>query len=83
MKFTDYTGEKVCNTYPSAADPLDLLRHIAYNAPLRTRRERAQLFRREKKDFLRSMARKLARFLTTSWKSTWSMVPPSSRSLRF
>ncbi len=89
VKFTDYTGEKVRNMCPSAAelrskwgdaeeraaiiqaleergitfeelaeaagqpdaDPFDLLCHIAYNAPLRTRRERAQLLRREKKDF--------------------------------
>jgi type I restriction enzyme, R subunit len=33
------------------ADPFDLLCHIAYNAPLRTRRERAQALRRDKKDF--------------------------------
>ena len=33
------------------ADPFDLLCNIAYNAPLRTRRERAQLLRRDKKDF--------------------------------
>jgi type I restriction enzyme R subunit len=33
------------------ADPLDLLCHIAFNAPLRTRRERAQRLRAEKKDF--------------------------------
>jgi type I restriction enzyme R subunit len=33
------------------ADPFDLLCHIAYNAPLRTRRERAQALKREKKDF--------------------------------
>jgi type I site-specific restriction endonuclease len=33
------------------ADPFDLLCHIANNAPIRTRRERAQLLRREKKDF--------------------------------
>ena len=33
------------------ADPLDLLCHIAFNAPLRTRRERAQRLRSEKKDF--------------------------------
>lgn len=34
------------------ADPLDLLCHVAFNAPLRTRRERAQRLRSEKKDFL-------------------------------
>lgn len=33
------------------ADPLDLLCHIAFNAPLRTRRERAQHLRSDKKDF--------------------------------
>jgi type I restriction enzyme R subunit len=33
------------------ADPFDLLCHIAFNAPLRTRRERADRVRREKKDF--------------------------------
>ncbi|WP_374730393.1 EcoAI/FtnUII family type I restriction enzme subunit R [Salinarimonas sp.] len=33
------------------ADPFDLLCHLAYNAPLRTRRERAQRLRREETDF--------------------------------
>lgn len=33
------------------ADPLDLLCHVAFNAPLRTRRERAQRLRSERKDF--------------------------------
>lgn len=33
------------------ADPLDLICHLAFNAPLRTRRERAQRLRAEKKDF--------------------------------
>jgi type I restriction enzyme, R subunit len=33
------------------ADPFDLLCHLAFNAPLRTRRERAELLRREKQDF--------------------------------
>jgi type I restriction enzyme R subunit len=33
------------------ADPFDLLCHIAFNAPLRTRRERADRLRKEKKDF--------------------------------
>lgn len=33
------------------ADPFDLLCHVAYNAPLRTRRERAALLRRDKPDF--------------------------------
>jgi len=33
------------------ADPFDLLCHVAFSAPLRTRRERAELLRKEKKDF--------------------------------
>jgi type I restriction enzyme, R subunit len=33
------------------SDPFDLLCHVAFNAPLRTRRERAEMLRREKKDF--------------------------------
>jgi type I restriction enzyme R subunit len=33
------------------ADPFDLLCHIAYNAPLRTRRERADRLRKDKGDF--------------------------------
>ncbi|MEM8864199.1 MAG: type I restriction-modification enzyme R subunit C-terminal domain-containing protein, partial [Planctomycetota bacterium] len=33
------------------ADPFDLLCHVAFNAPLRTRRERADRVRKEKSDF--------------------------------
>jgi type I restriction enzyme, R subunit len=33
------------------ADPFDLLVHVAWNVPLRTRRERAERVRKEKKDF--------------------------------
>ncbi|MBZ5704338.1 MAG: DEAD/DEAH box helicase family protein [Acidobacteriia bacterium] len=33
------------------ADPFDLLCHVAFNAPLRTRRERAENLRKNKKDF--------------------------------
>lgn len=33
------------------ADPFDLLCHLAYNAPVRTRRERAERLQTEKKDF--------------------------------
>lgn len=33
------------------ADPFDLLCHIAFNAPLRTRRERAEMLRKDKQDF--------------------------------
>jgi type I restriction enzyme R subunit len=89
VKFSDYTGEKVRNMYPSAADlrskwsdaeeratiiqalenrgitleelieaskqpdadPFDLLCHVAYSAPIRTRRERADRLRKEQKVF--------------------------------
>ncbi len=33
------------------ADPFDLLCHLAFNAPLRTRRERAERLRHDRKDF--------------------------------
>ena len=33
------------------ADPFDLLCHLAYNASLRTRRERAERLRKDRKDF--------------------------------
>ncbi len=33
------------------ADPFDLLCHVAFNSPLRTRRERAERLRKEKDDF--------------------------------
>ena len=33
------------------ADPFDLLCHIAFNTPLRTRRERAEMVRKSKQDF--------------------------------
>ena len=33
------------------ADPFDLLCHLAYNAPLRTRRERARMLKENKPDF--------------------------------
>jgi len=38
-------------TNQTEADPFDLLCHIAYNAPLRTRRERADRLKKDKNDF--------------------------------
>lgn len=38
-------------THQPDADPFDLLCHLAFNAPLRTRRERAQRLRQTSKDF--------------------------------
>ena len=35
------------------ADPFDLLCHLAFNGPLRTRRERAERVRRQELDFFR------------------------------
>jgi type I restriction enzyme R subunit len=43
--------ELAASTQNSEADPFDLLCHVAFNAPLRTRRERAERLQREKKDF--------------------------------
>lgn len=44
-QLTEATGQ-------SDADPFDLLIHVAFNAPLRSRRERANMVRREHRDFL-------------------------------
>jgi type I restriction enzyme R subunit len=38
-------------TGQSGADPFDLLIHVAFNAPLRSRRERAEAVRREHQEF--------------------------------
>jgi type I restriction enzyme R subunit len=46
----DFTELATAANQPDA-DPFDLLCHIAYNAPLRTRRERAARMRTENKDF--------------------------------
>jgi type I site-specific restriction endonuclease len=43
----DYTGSATRHV----ADPFDLLCHVAFNAPLRTRRERADRLRQDKRDF--------------------------------
>jgi type I restriction enzyme, R subunit len=46
----DFTELRDASEQPDA-DPFDLLCHFAFNAPLRTRRERAQQLRTERKDF--------------------------------
>jgi type I restriction enzyme R subunit len=46
----DFTELRDASQQPDA-DPFDLLCHFAFNAPLRTRRERAQQLRTERKDF--------------------------------
>jgi type I restriction enzyme R subunit len=45
-------------------DPFDLLCHVAFNAPLRTRRERAEMLRREKEDFFEQYAPEARSVLT-------------------
>jgi type I restriction enzyme R subunit len=45
------------------ADPFDLLCHLAYNAPLRTRRERAQRLRSERHDFFEQYGPEARRIL--------------------
>jgi type I restriction enzyme R subunit len=52
------------------ADPLDLVCHVAFNAPLRTRRERAERVRKERKDFFDRYApdaKAILNELTTCW----------------
>ncbi|ESY07315.1 EcoAI/FtnUII family type I restriction enzme subunit R [Mesorhizobium sp. RSR565B] len=44
-------GELIEQVGQPEADPFDLLCHLAFNAPLRTRRERAQRLKSERKDF--------------------------------
>jgi type I restriction enzyme R subunit len=44
-------GELIEQVGQPEADPFDLLCHLAFNAPLRTRRERAQRLKSECKDF--------------------------------
>ncbi|MBI3248012.1 MAG: DEAD/DEAH box helicase family protein [Deltaproteobacteria bacterium] len=46
----DFEELAAATNHPES-DPFDLLCHVAFNAPLRTRRERADRLRREKKDF--------------------------------
>jgi type I restriction enzyme R subunit len=45
------------------ADPFDLLCHVAFNAPLRTRRERAQRLKSERKDFFEQYGPKARQIL--------------------
>ena len=45
------------------ADPFDLLCHLAFNAPLRTRRERAQQLRESRKDFFAQYSPKARQIL--------------------
>jgi type I restriction enzyme R subunit len=47
INFDDLSAE----TGQEDADPFDLLCHIAFNAPLRTRRERAEMVRKERSAF--------------------------------
>jgi type I restriction enzyme R subunit len=49
-KGIDFNELATASGHPDA-DPFDLLCHVAFNAPLRTRRERAEQLRREKMDF--------------------------------
>lgn len=46
------------------ADPFDLLCHVAFNAPLRTRRERADRVRRDEKDFFEQFGAQARQILT-------------------
>ncbi|BBO74548.1 DEAD/DEAH box helicase [Desulfosarcina widdelii] len=50
--------ELMRQTKQPEADPFDLLCHVAFNAPLRTRRERADRLRKDRKDFFDKYAPK-------------------------
>ena len=50
LRGIDFT-ELAESTGQPEADPFDLLCHLAFNAPLRTRRERALVLKRERPDF--------------------------------
>ncbi|VUT27622.1 MAG: type I restriction enzyme EcoKI subunit R [Candidatus Syntrophoarchaeum sp. GoM_oil] len=56
------------------ADPFDLLCYVAFNSPLRTRRERAEMVRRNKKTFSKTMGKKQEIHSMKSWISTWNTV---------
>ncbi|MDO9579539.1 MAG: DEAD/DEAH box helicase family protein [Bacteroidales bacterium] len=45
------------------ADPFDLLCHISFNAPLRTRRERAEALKKDKKDFFDKYSQEVKQIL--------------------
>ena len=46
------------------ADPFDLLCHLAFNAPLRTRRERARMLKSQRKDFFAQHSPKARQILS-------------------
>lgn len=50
QKGIDFEALAIATKQPEA-DPFDLLCHVAFNAPLRTRRERADRLRKDQKDF--------------------------------
>lgn len=50
--------ELMAATKQPDADPFDLLCHVAFNAPLRTRRERAEALRKDRKSFFDAYAPK-------------------------
>lgn len=58
----DFT-ELADSTGQPEADPFDLLCHLAFNAPLRTRRERAQALQRERPDFWQRFSPEARRLL--------------------
>ena len=56
------------------ADPFDLLCHLAFNAPLRTRRERAERLKHDRKDFFDHYCPE-ARNILVSTRTTPSVFP--------
>ena len=60
------------------ADPFDLLCHLAFNAPLRTRRERAQRLKSERKGFFEQYGPEARQIWRSFWKNTRSTAMPNS-----
>jgi type I restriction enzyme R subunit len=60
------------------ADPFDLLCHLAFNGPLRTRRERADRVKKEEKIFFEKYGLEARAILAISSKNTPSTALPSS-----
>lgn len=56
------------------ADPFDLLCYLAFNAPLRTRRERARLMKQSTRIFSRATRRRPAIYSKNFWKNTLNMA---------
>jgi type I restriction enzyme R subunit len=65
----DFDQLRTTSNQPEA-DPFDLLCHLAFNGPLRTRRERADRVKKMRRVSSRNTDRKRAPYSPISWRST-------------